>query len=656
MKRFLPTLFASLLALSATVAHGQAPATRPALAFAKADPAFAGQLDLSSLRTMAVQHQQTVKTLDSYARQTLDLITGHSTFEGQDPVYTVLDIACRPSDYAGRDMIKVRNVPLRTAFRRLAFLTHEQQEQIVNTGMVSLELMSRDEVRGLLQNEAAADVRKSSAVQQLFYATQTLGDLCASNLDNAGVFLPVAAVPPVDGATQWQKVADVAPADPTWANILKAGNRPVPAAPPGYTADAVRPILSDAAFLCAGWQVQDPKAVNDAAASLAKSLVAVDPAVYPSMLKRQVEVIYNRLAKLTLPGAAFYFLAFVCFLMSARSGVPSLRLWGLRFLTLGLLVHTASIAVRWWLVGSIPIKNEFESVMFSAWFGVLVGFGLELGLIQAAVRALARPVGVEMGGGTPIRSVFGTAAGFVGWLSLIALFTVPLVTDTSIGQEIGMSNGVLYSYWLYIHVTMVTASYALIGMGFCLSAWWLVKYYADRATLGRISHRQLEGEARGFDVVYPGGGSAAVAGGSTLNLGATLARMAFFPVAQPAAPRAAAARQTAAATVDSKVSFLAALDACNLVVLQLAFWVLGAGIVFGAIWADMSWGRPWGWDPKETFALITWIVYLIVVHVRVSTEYKAWWTAVLSCVGFFVMLFNWIGVNFFLHGLHSYAG
>ena len=90
-------------------------------------------------------------------------------------------------------------------------------------------------------------------------------------------------------------------------------------------------------------------------------------------------------------------------------------------------------------------------------------------------------------------------------------------------------------------------------------------------------------------------------------------------------------------------------------ILQLAFWVLGAGIVFGAVWADMSWGRPWGWDPKETFALVTWIVYLVVLHVRLVTPHKAWWTAVLAFVGFFVMLFNWIGVNFFFVGLHSYA-
>ena len=110
----------------------------------------------------------------------------------------------------------------------------------------------------------------------------------------------------------------------------------------------------------------------------------------------------------------------------------------------------------------------------------------------------------------------------------------------------------------------------------------------------------------------------------------TLAQMAFFPVAkaQPIAPR----RADVATIADpsSTVSFLATLDACNLVVLQLAFWMLGLGIFLGAVWADQSWGRFWAWDPKETFALVTWIVYLVAVHVRVTTEHKAWWTAVLG--------------------------
>ena len=107
--------------------------------------------------------------------------------------------------------------------------------------------------------------------------------------------------------------------------------------------------------------------------------------------------------------------------------------------------------MRWWLVGSIPIKNEFESVMFSAWFGVIVGLSLEI---------WARPGECSARG-----------AAFVGWMALTALFAAPYVFGADLGQEIRPAAGVLMSYWLYIHVTMVTASYALIGISFLLSVW-----------------------------------------------------------------------------------------------------------------------------------------------------------------------------------------
>jgi ABC-type transport system involved in cytochrome c biogenesis permease subunit len=216
------------------------------------------------------------------------------------------------------------------------------------------------------------------------------------------------------------------------------------------------------------------------------------------------------------------------------------------------------------------------------------------------------------------------------------------------------------SYWLYIHVTMVTSSYALIGMAFLLSVWWLVRYYTTFGTL-----RRGAGNATGFEVVAsptrrtgdspvesPAENLPSAGGAAALGLTETLAMMFFISkVSSPARARATTKPVTAAADR----AFLNTLDQCNLVVLQLAFWMLGAGVILGAIWADQSWGRPWGWDPKETFALVTWIVYLITVHVRVVTVNKAWWTAVLACLGFFVMLFNWIGVNFLLVGLHSYA-
>jgi ABC-type transport system involved in cytochrome c biogenesis permease subunit len=96
-------------------------------------------------------------------------------------------------------------------------------------------------------------------------------------------------------------------------------------------------------------------------------------------------------------------------------------------------------------------------------------------------------------------------------------------------------------------------------------------------------------------------------------------------------------------------------DGATMVLVELSFIMLWTGLVMGAIWADHSWGRPWGWDPKEVFALNTFIIFLILIHVRLKVKDKAFWTAVLAVFGFEVMMFNWIVVNFVITGLHSYA-
>jgi ABC-type transport system involved in cytochrome c biogenesis permease subunit len=102
-------------------------------------------------------------------------------------------------------------------------------------------------------------------------------------------------------------------------------------------------------------------------------------------------------------------------------------------------------------------------------------------------------------------------------------------------------------------------------------------------------------------------------------------------------------------------SLLNDLDHAQMVVLQLAFWSLGVGTLLGAYWADHAWGRFWAWDPKETWALITWIIYLIVIHVRLGVKRRGLVTAWLSVLGFISMLWCYWGVNLLLAGLHSYA-
>ena len=87
-----------------------------------------------------------------------------------------------------------------------------------------------------------------------------------------------------------------------------------------------------------------------------------------------------------------------------------------------------------------------------------------------------------------------------------------------------------------------------------------------------------------------------------------------------------------------------------------AFPIWTFGIMAGAIWADEAWGRYWGWDPTETWAFITWVVYACFLHARVTAGWRGRRAASIQLVGFGCLLFNLLGVSLFITGLHSYAG
>jgi cytochrome c-type biogenesis protein CcsB len=158
----------------------------------------------------------------------------------------------------------------------------------------------------------------------------------------------------------------------------------------------------------------------------------------------------------------------------------------------------------------------------------------------------------------------------------------------------------LHSYWIWIHVTAMTLA---IG-GFIVSAVLTVLYLlADR-------HARRSGPA------------------SESGFGAILRRL-------PAAD---------------------ALDRLAYRTTVFAFPIWTFGIIAGAIWADQAWGRYWGWDPKETWAFISWVVYAGYLHARATAGWRGRRAAYIQLVGFTTLLFNLIGVNLWITGLHSYAG
>jgi cytochrome c-type biogenesis protein CcsB len=87
-----------------------------------------------------------------------------------------------------------------------------------------------------------------------------------------------------------------------------------------------------------------------------------------------------------------------------------------------------------------------------------------------------------------------------------------------------------------------------------------------------------------------------------------------------------------------------------------AFPIYTAGVIFGAIWAEQSWGRFWGWDPKETVAFVAWVVYAAYLHSRATAGWRGGRAAAINIVGFAAMIFNLFFINLVTTGLHSYSG
>lgn len=360
------------------------------------------------------------------------------------------------------------------------------------------------------------------------------------------------------------------------------------------TLDAQSPGGATLHKLGAAWRAGDADGVKAAAASLAAELPKINPSLYPEG-RRALERTYNA----TNPfewGYWLYFLSLVSLLLAFGTGRKWLAAVGIITLLGAVGLHGFGFVTRCILAERFAIQNQFESMTGLSLFAAIVGV-----LIMLARR----------------QWLFGAAAAGVGFMVLITATQTGIVPGQSIEREAAILNtSVLLKY----HVTTVLVSYGLISLGFITSLFYLVTYYGARL------------KARPAAGALAAGGPGGVVDVSAVALGL-----------EQDAPR-------------GPQRVLSDLDKAQMIILQLAFWGLGVGILLGAWWADHSWGRWWAFDPKELWALITWIVYLIVVHIRVAqVKNRALVTAWLSVVGFFIMLWCYFGVNLLLPGLHAYA-
>ncbi len=130
----------------------------------------------------------------------------------------------------------------------------------------------------------------------------------------------------------------------------------------------------------------------------------------------------------------------------------------------------------------------------------------------------------------------------------------------------------------------------------------------------------------------------------------------LYLVADRSQRRAAAGQPSWAAGICEHLPSAVVLDRLSYRSILFAFPVWTFGVMAGAIWADHAWGRYWGWDPKETWSFITWVVYAMFLHARATAGWRGRRAAMDTAGGFGCLMFNVIGVNLWITGLHSYAG
>ncbi len=229
------------------------------------------------------------------------------------------------------------------------------------------------------------------------------------------------------------------------------------------------------------------------------------------------------------------------------------------------------------------------------------------------------------------------AGGFV--IGLAALFLAYGVTWNE-GTMPAVPS--LQSYWAKIHVPLVVSSYAAFMVAFVMSAMYLVKYYFERALANAPNAPGMS-----LAVDAPGAGTTDFSMASAASSRVTV-RMDTPNIA------AAAANGNAVAQWLNTMPSLAQLDILVYRVVAVGLPLLTLGVITGAMWAHESWGAYWQWDPKETAALFSWIVYAIYMHLHTRREWRGVRSVWVSAIGFLTIMFCYFGVNLWISGLHSY--
>jgi len=267
------------------------------------------------------------------------------------------------------------------------------------------------------------------------------------------------------------------------------------------------------------------------------------------------------------------------------------------------------LSLRWLNYGYFPLSNLYESLLFLAWGVTFTTIILESKTKTSIIGSISNPISLFI-------------IGFAG-LSLPESMQAPSPLVPA-----------LKSNWLMMHVTVMMLSYASLIVGSLLGIFFLI------LTNGKKEEILLQGNSYGkvfkdnklLDTAF-------YTEGSSENYSTLVVE----EIANQN-PRK-----------ENRLSLLESIDNLSYRTISFGFPLLTIGIIAGAVWANEAWGSYWSWDPKETWALITWLVFASYLHARLSKSWQGRKPAIIASFGFVVVWICYLGVNFLGKGLHTYG-
>ena len=256
---------------------------------------------------------------------------------------------------------------------------------------------------------------------------------------------------------------------------------------------------------------------------------------------------------------------------------------------------TIILSWRWIESGYFPLSNLYESLLFFTWGITFIALLLESFTSLNLLGAIITPLSMFIVGFATLSLPDGMQK------------AAPLVPA-------------LKSNWLMMHVSIMMFSYSTLIIGSLLSIVFLI--------LTRGRQVNLKGSSVGNITIQETGMS---------EISEVQSQDSYDGVLR------------------KKLNLLESLDNLSYRIIGLGFPLLTIGIIAGAVWANEAWGSYWSWDPKETWALITWLVFAAYLHTRITKSWQGKGPAVLASLGFIVVWICYLGVNFLGKGLHSYG-